>query len=30
MKAKIFCFKLPAFLGKILRLCLGKAVSGRK
>ena len=30
MKSKIYCFKLPAFLGNILRLILGKAVIGKK
>ena len=30
MKGKIYCFKLPAFLGNVLRLILGKAVLGRK
>ncbi len=30
MKSKIFCFKLPAFLGNILRLLLGKSVAGKK
>ena len=30
MKSKIYCFKLPAVIGNILRLILGKAVIGRK
>ena len=30
MKSFIFCFKLPAFLGNVLRLILGKAVIGKK
>ncbi len=30
MKNKIYCFKLPCFLGKILRLILGKAVAGKR
>lgn len=30
MKSRIYCIKLPAFLGNILRLILGKAVIGKK
>ena len=30
MKGKIYCFKVPAAVGKVLRLILGKAVVGKK
>lgn len=30
MKSRIYCYKLPALLGRFLRLLLGKAVVGKK
>lgn len=30
MKNRIYCFKLPAIVGNVLRLILGKAVVGKK